>query len=68
MYQFKKELKKSLLEGRTIKYIAEITEFSEVHLSNILSGKKTCKKSTAYFITKMCNEHNEVEDYFIKIR
>lgn len=68
MYQFKKELKKSLLEGRTVKYIAEKIEFSEVHLSNILNGKNTCKKSTAYFITKMCNEHNEVEDYFIKIR
>lgn len=68
MYQFKKELREQLLKGRTIRFIAHEIEFSEVHLSNILNGKCTCKKSTAYYVIKMLGENNKIEDYFIRIK
>lgn len=65
MYIFKKELKKDLLKGVTIRYLAEQIGISEVHLSKILNGVYGCKKTTAYCIVKWCNANKEIADYFM---
>lgn len=65
MYIFKKELKKDLLKGVTIRYLAEQIGISEVHLANLLNGRYGCRKTTAYCIVKFCDENKEISDYFI---
>lgn len=64
MYLFKKELKQQLLKGTTIRYLAKEIGISEVHLTNILNGKNTCKKTTAYCIVKFNHNDKEIEDFF----
>ena len=66
MFIFKKELKKQLLEGRTIKYVASKIGITDTFLTSILNGKRTCSKITAYCITKFFNQNYEVNDLFIK--
>ncbi len=66
MYRFIKDKKKDLLAGRTITYVAEQVGLSRVALANILLGKFTTKKSTAYIITKLCNAEKEIADYFTR--
>lgn len=66
MYKFKTELKKEMLEGRTITYLANQIGFSKNALTNILNGKNTTKKTTAYIISKMFNSDKEIEDYFTR--
>ena len=68
MYRFKKELRDQLLSGRTVRYVAHQIDITEVHLSNILNGKKTCKRSTAYCIVKICDEKRELSDYFDNLK
>lgn len=66
MYLFKKELKKQLLQGRTIKYVASKIGITSAFLSSVLCGNRTCSKLTAYCITKYFGENYEVNDLFIR--
>ena len=41
MFRFKKEMKKALLKGRTVRYIANNEVFvNDFYLSEVLNGKK----------------------------
>jgi plasmid maintenance system antidote protein VapI len=66
MYRFIKEKKKELLDGRTIGYIAKQCGLNYVTLTNILNGRTTTKKGTAYIITKIYNAEKEIADYFTR--
>ena len=66
MYLFKYNLKEELLDGRKINYVAEKIGIARITLTNILNGKQTTTKTTAYCIVKCCNAEKEIEDYFYK--
>lgn len=63
---FKKDKKKELLQGRTLKYLTDnkIIECTSVHLGNILNGKQRCSSLLAQNITKSVSPDAKVEDYF----
>lgn len=64
MYFFKKEKYKELLNGRSIEWLSEKTEYNRVTLSNILNGKIHCKKVIAIAIVKTLDINNSVEEFF----
>lgn len=65
MYFFKETEKAKLLQGRTIKYIAENKVFlNQAYLSAILSGRHGCSLRTAMSITKSLSLGANLEDYF----
>jgi len=64
MYFFKFEKYKELLNGRSIEWLSEQTEYNRVTLSNILNGKIHCKKVIAIAIVKTLDINNSVEDFF----
>lgn len=68
MFEFKKELKKELLDGRTSIYVAKKIGITRQQLDNILNGKTTTGKTTAYCIVKSCNPDAEIEDYFVRVK
>lgn len=51
MYRFKKEKMDTLIDGRTITYIAEKLGMSREHLRKILANEKECDKKTAIVIS-----------------
>ena len=67
MLMFKKEKKKELLNGRTIRYLTKNNKVacSEVHLSNVLNGKTKCSLVLAKDIVSCVN--GKVEDYFTEL-
>jgi hypothetical protein len=69
MLLFKKEKKKDVLKGRTIRYLTKSNSVActEVHLSNILNGKMPCGPALAKDITNCIGSNARIEDYFIKI-
>lgn len=65
MYIFKETEKAKLLQGRTIKYLAEkMLHVSKDYLSQILSGKRGCSYRLAISITQCISWTARVEDYF----
>lgn len=65
MWQFKETKKAELLQGRTIKYLAEKKLFiSYPYLVNILKGKRSCSKRLANDITHCISWDAKLEDYF----
>ena len=66
MYEFNKELKEQLLDGRKISYLAQKIGITRSRLTMILNGKTITKKLTAYCIVKSCDSEAEIEDYFIR--
>ena len=67
MYWFKETEKVKLLQGRTIKYLAEKKLFINVaYLSTILNGKRSCSKRLAYNIVKCICLDAKLDDYFYK--
>lgn len=67
MYIFNKELKKELLNGMTIRNIANLMGITEGYVSQVLNGKKKCSKLVAYCICKIINYELEVEDCFERV-
>jgi len=67
MYLFKKEKRKDLLKGRTIRYLTsnKMVHCSEVHLSNILNGKIPCSYLLAKDIVDCAD--GVLEDYFVTL-
>jgi len=66
MYIFKCEKYYELLDGRSIEWLSQETEYNRVTLSNILNGKIHCKKIIAYAIVKTFDINNNLEDFFYK--
>jgi hypothetical protein len=66
MFEFKRELKKELLDGRTSIYVANKIGITRQQLDSILNGRTTTRKLTAYCIVKACNSDAEIEDYFVR--
>ena len=66
MYLFIKEKKEELLDGRTIKYLANKIGIARVTLNEILNGNRNTTKVTAFCIVKSCKIDSEIEEYFIK--
>ena len=64
MYIFKKELKKELLNGMTIRNIANTIGVTEGYISQVLNGKKECSKLVAYCLCKIFDSELEIEDCF----
>lgn len=67
MYNFKLEKKEEITSKYKLGFIAEQVGISLPYLSNILSGKYSCKKVVAYCITKMVDNTKEVEYFFTKM-
>ena len=66
MYIFKKEMKGALLQGRTIRYLANnVLDMSSIYLTLILNGKQGCSKRMAKAITECGGLQAVLEDYFI---
>lgn len=67
MYIFDKVERAKVLQGRTIKYVAEKKLFTTpVHLTNILNGKYGCSYRLARDIVKCISPEATVEEYFVK--
>lgn len=67
MYRFKEVEKAKVLQGRTIKYLADNKlHITREYLSNILGGKVGCSYRTAHDICKCICLEAKVEDYFTK--
>jgi hypothetical protein len=47
---------------------SEVIGLSQPTLSNILNRKVTCRKVTAYCITKYIDDEAQIEDYFEKVK
>ena len=67
MYWFKEVEKANLLQGRTIKYLAEKKLFVNVsYLSQILNGRRGCSATLARLITNCISWEAKLEDYFVR--
>jgi len=67
LYYFKESEKAKILQGRTIKYLAEKKLFvSRPYLTQILNGKRGCSKWLAESITRCFCLEAKLEDYFVK--
>ena len=66
MLLFKKEKKKDVLKGRTMRYLTKekIVACSEVHLNNILNGKIPCSYLLAKNIIECADADAKLEEYF----
>lgn len=67
MYIFKEVEKANVLQGRTIKYLAEEKlHISKAYLTQILNGKRGCSIRLANDISKCICFNAKIEDYFYK--
>lgn len=67
MYWFKETEKASVLQGRTIKYLAEKKLFVTVaYLTDILNGKRGCSQLLARNICNCISWDAKFSDYFEK--
>lgn len=69
MYDFKlnKEELKKILDGRTKISIAEKVGLTRQTVINVLNRKQSCRKGTAYCITKALNSEAEIPDFFVRV-
>lgn len=67
MYYFKETEKAKVLQGRTIKYLAEQKlHITKEYLSQILKGKRGCSIRLANDITHCICWEAKISDYFEK--
>lgn len=67
MYYFKEVEKAKVLQGRTIRYLAEKKlHISEAYLSQVLNGIRGCSIRLANDITNCISFSAKIEDYFYK--
>jgi len=67
MYIFKETEKAKILQGRTIKYLAEKKlHITTAYLCQILSGKRGCSIRLANDIVQCISMSAKIEDYFEK--
>ena len=65
-YQFKKEMYKSLLDGRSVEWLSQKLEYSASNLYLIFNQHRTIRKPLAIAIVKTMNGCNEIEYFFEK--
>ena len=66
MYYFNVSYKSKVLQGRTIRYLAnEKLYISEEYLGQILLGKTGCSLRLANDIVEVIGENEKLEDYFV---
>lgn len=68
MYIFKEELTETIKSRYKVSNIGKVVGITDGYLSQIINGKKTCPKRTAYAITKYFDEEAEIEKYFNRIK
>lgn len=66
MYFFKEIEKAKILQGRTIRYLANKLNISEAYLCSVLGGKRGCSIRLANSITQCISWSAKIEDYFYK--
>ena len=67
MYFFKEVEKAQILQGRTVRYLAQKKlHITDGYLSQILNGKKGCSIRLAQNITNCICISAKMEDYFYK--
>lgn len=67
MYIFKETEKAKVLQGRTIKYLAEEKlHITKDYLCQILGGKRGCSIRLANDIVQCISWGAKIEDYFVK--
>lgn len=67
MYYFKETEKAKVLQGRTIKYLAEEKlHITKEYLTQILNGKRGCSIRLANDITRCICWEAKITDYFYK--
>ena len=67
MWFFKETEKAKVLQGRTVRYIANNEVFvNEFYLSEVLNGKKCCSRRLATLITRCGDMQSVIEDYFVE--
>ena len=67
MYIFKEVEKANVLQGRTIKYLAEQKlHITQEYLTQILNGKRGCSIRLANDIARCICLNAKIEDYFYK--
>ena len=67
MYYFKEIEKAQILQGRTIKYLAEKKlDITKEYLTSILNGKRGCSVRLARNIVQCISWNAKIEDYFYK--
>lgn len=64
MYIFKEEKRQEIIEKYKMTYLCNQVGLTKGYFSQIINGKKTCPKRTAYSITKYFDSDAEIEDYF----
>lgn len=68
MYIFKEECAEEIINKYKITNIGKVVGITNGYLSQILHGKKTCPKTTAFAIVKYFDENAEIEDYFNRLK
>ena len=64
MYKFMIGKYDKMLDGRSVQWLADNIGYSRVSLSEILNGKKSCRKALAIAIVKTLNKDYILEDFF----
>lgn len=68
MYQFRADVDiNSLIDGRSILYLAEKLYFNRDNLSKILKRGKPCSYIRAKAIVDYCKPNDNIEMYFVKL-
>lgn len=67
MYYFKEVERAKVLQGRTVKYLADNKLFvTPEYLTSVLNGKRGCSQLLAHNITNCISFNAKLEDYFYK--
>lgn len=67
MWYFNKVERAKVLQGRTIKYLADNKLFiTNAYLTSILNGKRSCSQRLANSITNCISQESKITDYFYR--
>ena len=64
MYKFKKEKYDEFVKKFKITGVANNIGITPYYLSEIINGRRICKKTVAYCITKAIDSDAEINEYF----
>lgn len=66
LWWFKTEKKEEILQGRTIKYLAEKILFSTpAYITDVLNGRRSCSYALANHMVRCINKE-DINEYFYK--
>lgn len=67
MYNFMVDKYDKMLDGRSIQWLADNIGYSRVFVSDILNGKRSCRKAIGIAIVKTLNKDYVLEDFFEQV-